>query len=233
MDNFLGGADGQMQCRGMLHIVEAGDTLYKIARKYGVPLSRVIYANPYVNVYNLQAGDEICVPVMMPRMPAQAPLAGRTDQMQTMPQNQMGGMNPKSLGSQMGGGAMPDNRMGFGAMPGSQMGKDDGMPDRQRESTQTESQLEGMEPAADDLHEETQETRPQGEQIVLTRETGVQERDYFEEMQETDKIQQSEELQQAYENASSPIENGKPERMPWENTVVTESMMEDYLSVSR
>ena len=54
---------GGMDCSGMLHVVEKGDTLYKIAKKYGVPLSKVMYANPYVNVYNLQVGDEICVPM--------------------------------------------------------------------------------------------------------------------------------------------------------------------------
>ena len=69
MDYFLGRNDEQMQCRGILHIVEAGDTLYKIGKKYGVAVSRIMYANPYVNVYNLQIGDEICVPVMVPRMP--------------------------------------------------------------------------------------------------------------------------------------------------------------------
>lgn len=70
MDHFLGRNDGQMQCRGVLHIVEAGDTLYKIGKKYGVPVSAIMYANPYVNIYNLQIGDEICVPVYVPRMPA-------------------------------------------------------------------------------------------------------------------------------------------------------------------
>lgn len=53
----------ELYCHGVLHIVEKGDTLYKIAKKYGVPLSRVMYANPYVDVYNLQPGDEICVPM--------------------------------------------------------------------------------------------------------------------------------------------------------------------------
>ena len=70
MDAFPFTNNEQMQCRGILHIVEAGDTLYKIGKKYGVSVSRIMYANPYVNVYNLQIGDEICVPVMLPRMPA-------------------------------------------------------------------------------------------------------------------------------------------------------------------
>lgn len=69
MDDFPFRNNEQMQCRGILHIVEDGDTLYKIGKKYGVSVSKIMYANPYVNVYNLQTGDEICVPVMLPRMP--------------------------------------------------------------------------------------------------------------------------------------------------------------------
>ncbi len=49
-------------CRGYVHIVEEGDTLYKIARQYDVKLFDVMRLNPYVNVYNLQIGDEICIP---------------------------------------------------------------------------------------------------------------------------------------------------------------------------
>ena len=51
-----------MQCPGFLHVVEAGDTLYLLSRRYRVPLSLILLANPYVNVYNLQPGDEICIP---------------------------------------------------------------------------------------------------------------------------------------------------------------------------
>lgn len=52
--------------RGHVHVVEKGDTLYKIAKKYDVRLFDVMRLNPYVNVYNLQIGDEICVPTMPP-----------------------------------------------------------------------------------------------------------------------------------------------------------------------
>ena len=50
-------------CRGMVHVVEAGDTLYLLGRRYGVSVSDIMYANPYANVYNLQIGDELCIPV--------------------------------------------------------------------------------------------------------------------------------------------------------------------------
>lgn len=54
-------------CRGCVHVIEAGDTLYKLARKYDVKLFDLMRLNPYVNVYNLQIGDEICIPTMPAR----------------------------------------------------------------------------------------------------------------------------------------------------------------------
>lgn len=52
----------RVRCRGLVHIVASGDTLYRISKKYDVRLSDIMKANPYINVYNLQIGDEICVP---------------------------------------------------------------------------------------------------------------------------------------------------------------------------
>lgn len=50
-------------CRfGFIHVIESGDTLYKIGKKYGVKVSALLFANPWVNVYNLQIGDELCIP---------------------------------------------------------------------------------------------------------------------------------------------------------------------------
>lgn len=69
MNHFLGCNNDKVRCRGILHIVKPGDTLYKIGKMHGVPVSRIMYANPYVDIYNLQVGDEICVPVMVPCMP--------------------------------------------------------------------------------------------------------------------------------------------------------------------
>ena len=58
---------GNIRCRGHIHVVQKGDTLYKLSRKYDVKLFDVMQANPYVNVYNLQIGDEICIPTTSPR----------------------------------------------------------------------------------------------------------------------------------------------------------------------
>lgn len=51
-------------CNGQIHIVKQGDSLYQISRMYHVPLALILRANPYVDVYNLQIGQEICVPII-------------------------------------------------------------------------------------------------------------------------------------------------------------------------
>ncbi len=50
-------------CSGKIHVVEKGDTLYKLSKMYGCNLGDIITANPYVDVYNMQIGEEICIPV--------------------------------------------------------------------------------------------------------------------------------------------------------------------------
>lgn len=50
-------------CNGVIYQVEAGDTLYSISRKYRLRVRDIMRANPFVNVYNLQIGEELCIPV--------------------------------------------------------------------------------------------------------------------------------------------------------------------------
>lgn len=52
----------ERQCKGVIHRVQKGDTLYRLSKMYGVRLIDIMKENPYVNVYNLQIGDEICIP---------------------------------------------------------------------------------------------------------------------------------------------------------------------------
>lgn len=52
----------ERRCKGVIHRVIKGDTLYRLSKMYGVRLIDVMKENPYVNVYNLQVGDEICIP---------------------------------------------------------------------------------------------------------------------------------------------------------------------------
>ncbi|MDO4169232.1 MAG: LysM peptidoglycan-binding domain-containing protein [Lachnospiraceae bacterium] len=54
------------QCKGIIYQVKSGDTLYKIAKMHGIKVRDLMLENPYVNVYQLQIGDELCVPVFAP-----------------------------------------------------------------------------------------------------------------------------------------------------------------------
>lgn len=54
--------DAKGTCPGVIHVVKKGDTLYEISRMHHVSVQRIMFANPYVNVYNLQIGDELCIP---------------------------------------------------------------------------------------------------------------------------------------------------------------------------
>ena len=63
----------QRFCNGMIHVIRSGDNLYQLRRSYRVPLALILRANPYVDVYNLRPGQEICIP-----MPCgSGPIAGR------------------------------------------------------------------------------------------------------------------------------------------------------------
>lgn len=55
------------KCSGMLHKVKAGETMYHLSRMYNVSIDELISANPDVNVYNMQIGDEVCIPVSSAR----------------------------------------------------------------------------------------------------------------------------------------------------------------------
>ena len=52
----------EKRCKGVIHQIKKGDTLYRLSKMYGVRLIDIMKENPYVNVYNLQIGEEICIP---------------------------------------------------------------------------------------------------------------------------------------------------------------------------
>ncbi|MCI5689106.1 LysM peptidoglycan-binding domain-containing protein [Anaerovoracaceae bacterium 42-11] len=45
------------------HVVEAGDTLYLIAKMHGAKLDDIMQANPSIDPYNLMIGTELYVPL--------------------------------------------------------------------------------------------------------------------------------------------------------------------------
>ena len=48
---------------GRFHTIKKGDTLYSISRMHNVPLIVLLKANPCLDVYNLQIGDKVCIPM--------------------------------------------------------------------------------------------------------------------------------------------------------------------------
>lgn len=51
-------------CYGLYHVIEKGDTLYRLGKRYRVSVSDIMQANPYADVYNLQIGATLCIPAV-------------------------------------------------------------------------------------------------------------------------------------------------------------------------
>ncbi|MCI9491597.1 MAG: LysM peptidoglycan-binding domain-containing protein [Lachnospiraceae bacterium] len=100
-------------CRGMVHVIEKGDTLYRLGKQYHVSVGQLMFANPFVNVYNLQIGDELCIPIsIQPRNP-EGRMQGEL--MQGPGMAQAPGAEPMGNGAPEGAeGAIPSEEMGQG-----------------------------------------------------------------------------------------------------------------------
>ncbi len=48
-------------CRTITHIVQPGDTLYRLAQRYQTTVPEIIMKNPGVNLYNLQVGTRLSI----------------------------------------------------------------------------------------------------------------------------------------------------------------------------
>lgn len=52
------------QCpNGILYVIRQGDTLYRLAQRFGISVDSIIAANPGINPDNLQIGQVICIPI--------------------------------------------------------------------------------------------------------------------------------------------------------------------------
>lgn len=58
---------------GFLYTIRANDTLYSIARLYGITVARLEQANPGINPQALRVGQTICVPLARPFGPPGPP----------------------------------------------------------------------------------------------------------------------------------------------------------------
>ncbi|MBN7771938.1 LysM peptidoglycan-binding domain-containing protein [Clostridium aminobutyricum] len=52
----------EAECRGVMHTIVKGDTLYMIAKNYRVSLNAIMDSNPNLDPYNLRIGMKICIP---------------------------------------------------------------------------------------------------------------------------------------------------------------------------
>ena len=99
------------RCYGFTHVIQKGDTLYKLSKQYHVKVSALILANPFVNIYNLQVGDEICIPrirpVVIPVTPYPQPPYTRPGVIQPRSVEEDNGRSVDS-GEQMDSGEMED-----------------------------------------------------------------------------------------------------------------------------
>ena len=99
------------RCYGFTHVIQKGDTLYKLSKQYHVKVSALILANPFVNIYTLQVGDEICIPrirpVVIPVTPYPQPPYTRPGVIQPRSAEEDNGRSVDS-GEQMDSGEMED-----------------------------------------------------------------------------------------------------------------------------
>lgn len=62
-----------------VYTVRPGDTLYTIARQYGIPVDLLMKANRIRNPYNLRIGSRLCIPSERPQQtPGATPDTGTT-----------------------------------------------------------------------------------------------------------------------------------------------------------
>ena len=119
MAEYFGNICTCRRCNGIVHTIKRGDSLYLLSRHYNVTVNDIMRANSNVNIYNLQIGDQICIPVNRPEpMPMPGP-GGRP-----MP------------------GPNPGNRPGMDNRPG-QIGRPTPIQPRERDED-AEDRLEGL-----------------------------------------------------------------------------------------
>lgn len=64
MNYFLRHQEQELErCEGMIHEIRPKDTLYRISKQYGISVNELLEKNAMVDVYNLQIGDKLCIPV--------------------------------------------------------------------------------------------------------------------------------------------------------------------------
>ena len=143
-------------CNGRTHTIKKGDTLYALSRRYQVPLEMLLRANPYVDVYNLQVGDTLCIPVR------------GQEGCRCMPPSFQNGMGARTTNEAEGMMQMPEEqRMSQGRMSDDNMTSENEMPDNGMTSQRQMSEMREQETGLPERLDTTIE--------VPVREMGVEE----------------------------------------------------------
>ena len=73
-------------CGGIVYTIKEGDTLYSISGRFQVPVALILRANPLADIYNLQLGARLCIPMygLCQQMctPQRPPMPGRPERPQ-------------------------------------------------------------------------------------------------------------------------------------------------------
>ena len=58
--------EGPCPGNAIMHVIQQGDTFWKLSRKYGTTVEAITEANPEADPLNLQIGETLCIPVGIP-----------------------------------------------------------------------------------------------------------------------------------------------------------------------
>lgn len=58
--------EGPCPENSVMHVIQAGDTFWKLAKRYGTTVESIAAANPDADPLNLQIGETLCIPVGVP-----------------------------------------------------------------------------------------------------------------------------------------------------------------------
>ena len=132
-----------MNCQNrMVHTIQEGDSLYRLARQYHTTVTDLILGNPGVNPYNLQIGMRLFVcpgeGYEIPGQNVDGMNSGESNANNRMPGMNRGGQMPGMSGmpGMNQGGQMP----GMSGMPG--MNRGGQMPGMNRDGEETQNEME-------------------------------------------------------------------------------------------
>ncbi len=168
-------------CDGMTYTIKQGDTLYGISRKYDVPLAMILHANPYADVYRLNVGDTICIPMKKKccKKPCSSGNKGMSEENGSSMNTAMGMENNISGNLNISDGTTGNGRSQTMSEDMERAGRSMGMSDNMAETGRSQTMSEDMERAgrnmgmSDGMTETRQSTEMSNSMTRSGRNTGM------------------------------------------------------------